>query len=145
MGGIGRFRIPFTGGAAVVQALIAGDVDTLMIGPAQVNAERMTALAQTGEKRSASLPEVPTFTELGLPQFQGLLQGLYVRSGTPKFASAKIFSAASFALQQPEVVTGLTKNQFQVSIQSAEATARRFAADVKLFSDIANALGIEPK
>ena len=61
-----------------VTAIIAGDVQAAFVrtalAVAQVKGGKVRALATTAAARSPLLPEVPTFTEAGLPE--GRLLGL---------------------------------------------------------------------
>src|SRR5262245_49508824 len=62
-------HVPFAGGGPAVTALLGGNVDALASGPgpvlAQIRAGQLRALANWGAERIATLPDVPTFRELG--------------------------------------------------------------------------------
>lgn len=68
--GIELTHVGYKGGAPALNDLLAGQVDLYFEAPAtitsQVQAGKLRALAVTGTKRMASLPNVPTVTELGL-------------------------------------------------------------------------------
>src|SRR6187455_1033226 len=63
------YHIPYQGGGPAVTALMGGQVEALASGPSaainQIKAGRMRALAVWGDKRLASLPEVPSMKEIG--------------------------------------------------------------------------------
>ena len=64
-------HIPYKGGGPMTQDLLGGQVD-LGVGSAalltpHVRSGKVRALATTGEKRAASLPDVPTLVEQGIP------------------------------------------------------------------------------
>ena len=66
-------HVPFRGVAAAIAEVIAGRVDmaiaSLAAGVAHVKAGTLLGLAVSGDKRSALLPEVPTFIEAGVPRY----------------------------------------------------------------------------
>jgi tripartite-type tricarboxylate transporter receptor subunit TctC len=67
-------HIPYKGGAPAIADLISGQVQLMFestnsIAP-HVKAGRVRALAVTGEKRSSSLPDVPTMIEAGMPGYE---------------------------------------------------------------------------
>lgn len=69
--GIYVTRIPYTGMAQVIPALISGEIDIFVFGPlpflGQIKEGNIRALAAGGNKRSAVLPQIPTLAEIGLP------------------------------------------------------------------------------
>ena len=73
-------------------------------GLPQVQAGKLRAVAVTGAKRAAALPDVPTITEAG---FRGAdfisWNGVHVRAGTPKPIVAKLNAELNEALKRPDV------------------------------------------
>ena len=67
--GIKLLHVPYTGAGPAVVALLGGNVDALASGPStviqHVKAGKLRVLASWGDKRLASLPDVPTLTESG--------------------------------------------------------------------------------
>jgi tripartite-type tricarboxylate transporter receptor subunit TctC len=66
--------VPYKGEAPMITDLIGGQVDYVFgfattVDPV-VKAGRLHALATTGASRSPQLPDVPTFTELGMPEVE---------------------------------------------------------------------------
>ena len=87
--GIKPSMVPFTGTGPAVSALIAGQVDYVcdpILGPLpHVQAGTINALAIATAKRSALLPDVPTATEGGLPQFDAApFYAMFAPRGTPQ-------------------------------------------------------------
>lgn len=70
--GISITHVPYKGGAPALNDLLAGQVDLYFEAPAiivsLIQAGKLRALAVTGQKRMASLPNVPTVTEQGFPK-----------------------------------------------------------------------------
>jgi tripartite-type tricarboxylate transporter receptor subunit TctC len=61
------------------------------------------ALAVTGERRSGSLPEVPTLIEAGVPGYEvNVWSGIITTAGVPRAVLDRLNAAVNRALQQPE-------------------------------------------
>lgn len=88
-------HIPYKGSAASISAVLAGDVqmtivDTPPLVP-QIKAGRVRALAVTSSKRAASMPELPTLSEAGVPGYDmALWIGVFAPAGTPREVAAKL-------------------------------------------------------
>jgi len=85
--GLAAEHVPFRGGPAAMQDLLAGTVDTVVIdcstGIPFIRDRRVRALCVMSEARSAQAPEVPTLRELGFPTAIAYgWQGLSVPAGT---------------------------------------------------------------
>ena len=88
--------------------LLGGQVHFMIDAPPVtmefIKAGRLRAVAVTGNKRLASLPDVPTFEEGGLPGIDASgFQGVFVPAGTPPAVVDKIAEAVVKALNQPDV------------------------------------------
>jgi len=106
--GLRMTYVPFPGGAPAVNAVLAGHVNTVLANVNEiqgfVEAGKMRALAVTTPQRLASLPDVPTVAESGLPGYEASAWfGLCAPAGTPKDVVAKIARAAIGALGDPEI------------------------------------------
>jgi tripartite-type tricarboxylate transporter receptor subunit TctC len=105
-------RVPYAAGnQGLFPDLMRGDTDVVIealpSAIARIKSEQVTALAQTGSKRSPFLPDVPTFKEAG---FDVLLEGwnaFYVPKGTPPEIVKTLNGAANVALKDPEVAKRL--------------------------------------
>jgi tripartite-type tricarboxylate transporter receptor subunit TctC len=75
-----------------------------------VRSGQVTALGTSGARRSASMPDVPTMAEAGLPQFEVTLwNGLMAPRGTPKEIVEAIGAATNRVLKDPEVQARFAK------------------------------------
>ncbi len=100
--------VPYRGGAAAMQDLMAGRVDFMFDQAAnaitQVRAGTIKAYAVMAKERWHLAPDIPTIDELGV---QGLhisyWHALWAPKGTPKDIIAKINAAAVSALANPDV------------------------------------------
>lgn len=77
-------HVPFRGSPPAITSVIAGELDVGVdaISPVMpfVKSGKVVPLAQTGERRSASLPDVPTLSELGI---KGVASGTYLGFAVP--------------------------------------------------------------
>ncbi|MBY5518600.1 tripartite tricarboxylate transporter substrate binding protein BugD [Rhizobium leguminosarum] len=96
--------VPYKGNGPIMTDLIGGQIDmtcdqaTNTVGP--ISQKQVKAYAITGEKRADTLPDLPTTTEAGLPEFKfGVWHGLYAPKGTPKEVVDKLTSALQAAVE----------------------------------------------
>jgi tripartite-type tricarboxylate transporter receptor subunit TctC len=106
--GIKMQHIPHKGAGPAVTDLIAGQVqvftnNALPLTPF-VKSGRIRALAVSGETRLLSLPDVPTFTQAGLPGFDvKSWQGILAPAKTPPAVIDKLSREIGRILRAPEV------------------------------------------
>ena len=107
-------NVPYRGGAPALLAVTSGEADLTMAGATQsqpyvVNGQ-MRGIAVSGPKRLASLPDLPTFRELGWPQpDSGTWQGLLVQGGTPPATVARLEREIRAVLDDPMVKARITE------------------------------------
>jgi tripartite-type tricarboxylate transporter receptor subunit TctC len=106
--GLNVVHVPYKGGAQAVTDVIGGHIDIFYGGLAAVkgavDAGAVKAFAQTGETRSAALPNVPTFREAGLPDFDvGSWNVLLAPKGTPAGVVALLKQEVAAALATPQM------------------------------------------
>jgi tripartite-type tricarboxylate transporter receptor subunit TctC len=106
--GVELLHVPYRGSGPAMNDLVAGNiqlmVDQIAGAIGQINDGRIRALAVTGAKRHALLPEVPTVGEAGLPAAQASSWGGVVApAGTAGPVVAKANAAVRDAVAQPAV------------------------------------------
>jgi tripartite-type tricarboxylate transporter receptor subunit TctC len=99
--------VPYRGSAPAFTDLIGGQVqfvfDALAIAQPHIEAGRVRALATTGPKRMAALPDVPLAKDT-LPGFEVVnWYGMVVRAGTPADIVSRLQQEVAHALRQPDV------------------------------------------
>ena len=69
--GVQMLHVPYKGGTPMMTAIVAGDIEMVPTSPdfarRYMDSKQLKSLVQTGKTRQALLPEVPTTTELGIP------------------------------------------------------------------------------
>jgi tripartite-type tricarboxylate transporter receptor subunit TctC len=112
--GIHLVPVPYKGGGPLSTDVMGGQIDFAMASTAaqaqHVRGGKMRALALTGDKRSHTMPEVPTLRELGVP-WQGAYAfwGILAPAGTPKPIVDKMVAELNKAIKLPDVQKTLTE------------------------------------
>lgn len=106
--GVKLTHIPYKGSGQALNDLVAGQVnllfDQLTSAGANIKAGKLRALAVSSGKRSATLPDVPTFAEAGVANFDFVnVTGLLAPAGTPPDIIARLHAAAVKALESAAV------------------------------------------
>lgn len=101
-------NIPYKGTSQLATDLMGGQVKYALEIPAvyipQIKAGKVRALAVTGTQRLASLPDVPTFAEAGMPNFNvQSWYGLLAPAATPRPVVDKLSAAIQEILKSPDV------------------------------------------
>jgi tripartite-type tricarboxylate transporter receptor subunit TctC len=107
-------HIAYKGGGPAMADLLGNHVPVMLISATlatpQVAAGKVRALAVTSEKRSPTMPNVPTFAEAGYPDFHPQQwTGLFVPAGTPPAVIARLTNEFANALKSPDVLARLTE------------------------------------
>ena len=106
--GVKLMHVPYKGAGDAMTGLISGQIDMVLLSTpsvvSQLKANRVRALATSGSKRLASFPNIPTFTEAGLPGF-GITNwvGIAAPLGTPKEIVSRLNTEIRKALESPDM------------------------------------------
>lgn len=111
--GLAATHVPYRGGPAAMQDLLAGNVDSVVIDTASglpfIRDGRVRALAVLSESRSPQLPDVPTMAELGHANTVAYgWQGMSVPAATPAPIIARLSAEMIAAIQSPEITSRMT-------------------------------------
>jgi tripartite-type tricarboxylate transporter receptor subunit TctC len=138
----------YRGGAPGIQDLVGGQIPvffgSIADGAAMVEAGRARALGLSGPERSALLPNVPTFRELGYNDLvveDGL--GLYVPSATPAEVVARLNAATREALTARDMQDAIRNYGFDVSGEGPPEFAARLARERARWAAIVRSTGFE--
>lgn len=145
--GIDLQIVPFNGTPAVITALRGAQIDAALeiLGPVlpQINAKALRALAVTGDKRAAVLPEVPTAKESGLPTFMASSwNALAAPAKTPKDVIARLNKEVSAALNAPDVKKKLRDLNVEASASTPAQASELLASEIKRWGDVITAAKI---
>ncbi|MBX9824039.1 MAG: tripartite tricarboxylate transporter substrate binding protein [Xanthobacteraceae bacterium] len=145
--GIKTRHVPYRGSAPAFTDLISGQVnfvfDALAIAQPHIEAGRLRAIATTGPKRMAALPNVPAANET-LPKFEVVnWYGMVVRAGTPAPVISILQQEVARALQQPDVA----ERAKTLGLDLVGSTAQQFAtfqrAEIAKWGDVIRTANIK--
>lgn len=147
MAGVKMIHVPYKGTAAVIPAMLAGDVQvgfgTLFGVRPHMQSGRLNVLAITASKRSPAAPELPTVTEAGVRGYEvDQWYGVITSAKVPAPIVRKLNAAINEALKAPDVEkrfaadgstpAGSTPEQFQAHIRSEITKWRKLVKEAKL-------------
>lgn len=116
-------HVPYRGNAPAINDALAGHTQLLFIGPApsipHIQAAKLKPIAVASDKRLASLPEVPTFQERGIPMVVNTWYALMAPAGTPPEIVQKMNAAVNRALSEPAVASRLSNLGLELRTGSA--------------------------
>jgi tripartite-type tricarboxylate transporter receptor subunit TctC len=134
-------NIPYNGGGPATQALMGGTVDVLSTAlpgaQAQIKAGSMKGIALTTTQRWPTLPDVPTFTELGYPDITLDTEHFFLAPhGTPQAIIDRLTKAAETVLARDDVKKRLLELGYLDVYGKPDATKARIAKDVAFYKDL---------
>ena len=140
--------IPYKSSNESVVSVLSGQTLFTISDPppavALIKGGQLRALAVTGAKRLAELPEVPSMAESGLPDVNvGLWSGLFVPLHTPPAIVEKLETALRRAISEPDVREKLKTMAVDPGGIPAEDFRRMIEADIKAYAEVVKAAKLE--
>ena len=139
-------HVPFAGGSALMNALMGGQVsagiDVVLEALEAHKSGKVRILATSGDKRSAVLPDVPTFKESGYPNI--VASGwfaMYAPAKTPAASIEAINRALNKALTHPEVLDRFGKLALEAGGGSAADLTKLEQASTARWAPVVKATG----
>lgn len=134
-------HIPFKGIAAAITDVAADRVDLAIgsVGSAQANIKdsRLIGLAVTGAQRSPLLPNVPTFSQAGYPNYKMMYWfGIFAPQGVPKDIALRLQREVTHALAQPKVVDVFNAAGVKAVSNSLSEYAVQVHDDIQMWNDV---------
>jgi tripartite-type tricarboxylate transporter receptor subunit TctC len=122
-------HVPYKGGAPALVDLVGGQISVsfgnIPTVIQHVRAGKLRAIAVTGAKRSAAVPEIPTVAEGGVAGYQvSNWFGISARAGTPPEVIARLHADIARALKTPEVRAAFNN----AGAEPGDTTPAQFAA-----------------
>jgi tripartite-type tricarboxylate transporter receptor subunit TctC len=145
--GIKLTHVPYRGGGIALQDLLAGQIDAtfapLSTVAAYVQSGRLRALAVAAAKREAVLPDVPTFAEAGVADFEvSTWYGLFAPKATPQAPLDALHAAIQAALVEPDVKRIWAEQGAEVDLQTRAAFGDFVQHEVERWGRIARTVNI---
>jgi len=139
-------HIPYKGSGPAVSDLMGGQVtlmfDNIPSAISHIRSGKLRALATTGPKRAAALPELPTMIESGVPGYESTAWfGLAMPAGTPKEIIARMNAEGQKAAKAPEFVKRMTDLGYEIVGGTPEQMASMIQDEIRRWGPIVKASG----
>jgi tripartite-type tricarboxylate transporter receptor subunit TctC len=141
-------HIPYKGAAPAMNDLLSRQIHALFTSTASVqpytSSGRLKALAVTSPKRSAAMPDVPTFTEAGVPNLNvSVWVGISAPTGVPTPIVGRLAREYAQALNATDVRTRLLNLGAEPNGQTGPAFTAMVRDDVARWAKIVKAAGVK--
>lgn len=133
-------QIPFNGAAEAIPSVVGGHTDFTIAGPgeliSQIEGKQLRPIAIMAPERIESLPEVPTFIELGYDVTSGTWRGLAVPNNTPEEVRTVLEEAFAKAIADPDFTAFMKKAKLGIYDLSGEDFRDFIARDTETITQI---------
>ena len=148
MTGIDVVHVPYKGGAPAGQAVIAGEVQSMIMNVVEavphLKSGKLKAIAATTARRAAMLPEVPTLAETVAPGLDASVwQGVLAPGGTPAQTVERISRDLAAVLAHPEVRERLAGMGMELAPGSPAQFERFLSEEIRKWSRVAKAANVK--
>jgi tripartite-type tricarboxylate transporter receptor subunit TctC len=139
-------HIPYKGSSPALIDMLGGQVmmmfDNVPSALPHIKSGKLRALATTGAKRDATLPDLPTIAEAGVPGYEsGVWFGLLVPAGTPRDIVAKLNAEAVKGTKSPEFVKRMTDLGYNIIGSTPEQMTEMLKTELNTWGPIVKASG----
>ena len=146
--GVDLLHVAYKGGGPALVDLIAGRVhvmlDTAASAMPHVRAGKLRALALSAPKRSAEYPELPTFAEAGLPQYDtNAWYSMHAPAGTPAEIVRRLNAELVAILKDPDVAARFKQLSTEPVGNSPDEFAAFVRAELDKYARVIKAAGIK--
>ena len=150
LAGIKMTHVAYKGSGQAVTDLLGGHIQLMFSGFSStlphIKSGKLRALAQTGEKRSAALPDVPTIAESGFPNFEATAwYGVHAPAKTPKAIVNRLNAEIVKALKLPDVKERLSGLGFEIAASTPEAYGKYIRSEITKWAKVVKASGAKPE
>jgi tripartite-type tricarboxylate transporter receptor subunit TctC len=141
-------HVPYKGGGPAMQGFLGGQIDSFFATPTssigQINAGKARAIATTGTKRAALLPDVPTVAESGYPGYEALNWYAYFGpKGLPKDTVERLNREIAKALNDSPTAALLQKQGVEPQPGTPEELARYVEREYQTWGRVVKEAGIK--
>jgi tripartite-type tricarboxylate transporter receptor subunit TctC len=145
--GVNLVHIPYKGAPPALNELIAGQVQvmfgTMLAAVPHVRSGRVRAVAVTGPKRTKALPDVMTFAQAGLPDYDASSwNGVLVPAGTPRAVVDRLNAELVRILKTPNILERLEQDGAEPAPTSPEEFGNFIRAEIAKWAKVVQAAHI---
>jgi tripartite-type tricarboxylate transporter receptor subunit TctC len=148
MANVNLVHVPYKGGGPAMQGFLGGQVDSFFATPissiSQIRAGKARAVATTGSKRAALMPDVPTVAESGYPGYEALnWYGFLGPAKMPKDLVERLNREIVKALANPEAVAQLNKTGVEPQSSTPAEFGRYIEREYQTWGKVVKEAGIK--
>ena len=146
--GITLVHVPYKGNAEALTDLMGGQLDIVFTGLppalAQIQAGRLRAVATTGTKRLAALPQLQTISEGGLAEASvSTWYGVLAPAGTPREIIDRLNMEIIKTMKNPEIAERFSSQGAEPITNTPDEFARTIRDDVTKWAKVIKATGLK--
>jgi tripartite-type tricarboxylate transporter receptor subunit TctC len=150
MAGIKLNHVPYRANGPAILDLSEGRIDisfgVLGTSLSLLREGKIHALAVTTDHRVATVPDVPTMAEAGLPGFEASLWfAVMAQAALPAPILTRLNRELNAILEEPEVKKSLNAQAIDVEISTPDKLRERIRADIEKWRDTAAKAGVKPE
>jgi tripartite-type tricarboxylate transporter receptor subunit TctC len=150
MSGTDILHVPHKGSGEARNDVMGGHVqmmfDAVTAMKGNIDAGQVRALATTGEKRSAVLPDVPTVSEAGVPGYEATIWlGLMAPKGTPPEIVGRLNAEIAKIIAKPAIREAWAKQGAVPMTLSPAAFDAYLRRDIEKWAKVIEQAGIKPQ
>jgi len=146
--GLTMIHVPYKGAAPIWAALISGEIGVhfgaLNSASALAQAGKIRLIAAGTAKRIASMPDLPTVAESGVPDYEAVIwYALFASGGTPEDIANRIHAEIVRVLEQPDVRNRLNGQGFEVGTLPPQALGALLRRDLERWGKVIRTANIK--
>ncbi len=146
MAGIKLSHIPYKATGPAVTDVLSGRVPLMSTSIStllpHIRSGKLRALAVSGDKRVAQLPDTPTVAEAGVPGYEMRhWVGMVAPTGVPEAVLTRLRTDITRALKIAEVEAQLNAQAVEIDLLGADAFAKRINEEIALWTQVAKQSG----
>jgi len=141
-------HVPYKGASPALTDLLGGHIDMMFASPLSleppIHAGKLRGLAQTGFRRNHTLPELPTWGELGIhgAEMSGWY-GLYAPAKTPKDIIDRMLAEVMKALKEPAIQERIGNLGAEPVGMPQDEFNRYVASEIQRYAALAKRIGLK--
>lgn len=141
-------HVPYKGTVEGVTDVIGGQVHMMFAimqsATSHVKSGKLKALAVTGPRRSATVPELPTISESGVPGYEFMSwNGVHVPAGTPRAVISRVQGELVKVVALPDVRERMTNLGMEVAGSTADELGALVKSDIAKWGKVIKEAGVK--
>jgi tripartite-type tricarboxylate transporter receptor subunit TctC len=146
--GVKATHVPYKSAGLAATALLGGELQFMVTNMATavplVKSGKLRGLAVTSKARAASVPDLPTASEAGLPGFEYTTwYGMLAPARTPRTILAQLHADSAKVLQDPQIVDRFARQGLEVEASTSPDFASYIKAELARWSNVVRMAGLQ--